>query len=125
MTEAEATVTVGGRAFHFQRITIEKLIEMNERNFEQRFAQMDFQKIIQGGEEYLKFQNLWEIFCDLIFIKDRKWRFLSRFGWMPVELRFSSVTIDDISGVLKSFFEWQGVSPLPQKPQQSSSNVSK
>jgi hypothetical protein len=110
----EGTITVGGREFAFVRPTIAMLIEILKHDYENRFAGLDFKKIAEGGDEYERFKKLWFEFCDGIFQKSLLWKLLGRFGYLPKELRFSSLKMGEIVGIIQSFFAWQGGGQKPQ-----------
>jgi len=126
MTSKEGSATISGKQFQFIKLTIAKTLKLSEEKFEDRFAQIDFKKVLEGGGDYRRFQKLWAVFCNHIFIRDFKWKVLGRFGYLPKELRFSSLNLDEVGDTIQSFFDWQGVLPRrqPELEQTSGDSVS-
>ena len=121
MTSKEGTITVGGKEFRFVKPTIEAYIGLLKHDYETQFAALDFKKMLEEDAEYKKFKALWRDFCSSIFEKSFLWKFLGRFGYLPKALKFNSVTMVEIGGIIQSFFAWQGETQKGQeKPDETS-----
>ena len=121
MTSKEGTITVGGKEFRFVKPTIEAYINLLKHDYETQFAALDFKKMLEEDAEYKKFKALWRDFCNSIFERSFLWKFLGRFGYLPKPLRFESILMTEIGGIIQSFFVWQEETRKPQeKPDETS-----
>jgi hypothetical protein len=118
---SEGKITVGGIEFQFVRPTIASYIEILSHDYETKFAALDFKKILVEDVAYKGFKMLWRDFCNSIFEKSFLWRVLKRFGYLPKSLRFESILMAEIGGIIGSFFAWPGETQKPQeKPEETS-----
>jgi hypothetical protein len=120
-TSKEGTIQVGGKEFQFVKSTIVSYIEILSHDYETKFAALNFKEILVDDVAYKGFKMLWRDFCNSIFEKSFLWRVLKPFGYLPKPLRFKSILMAEIGGIIGSFFVWQGETQKPQeKPEETS-----
>jgi hypothetical protein len=121
MTSEGKVVILNGRTFKFVELTIEKVVELTRADYERQFGEIKIVDVVNGGEPYEKFKKLWERFCGDVFRKTFFWWVLSPFGYLPRQLRFSSLKMPQIGVVMDGFFALSVDARKQQTEQKSSS----
>jgi hypothetical protein len=110
------SIEIGGRQFVFVKPTIGIYIKLLKSDYQKQFSSLDFQKMIEDEAEYKRFKNLWRGFCLNIF--EHSWLWYVKF---PKQLRFDTITMQDIVRVVTSFFGSQAEIQKPQDEQKTDS----